>query len=166
MRKLVCDASVLIDLDAGGLTQAFFRLPYRFHVPIALYLAELSVRHSRLLQYGLRPDHLGDDVIREAAAQHGKHRGIDGNDSLVLALAKRKACPLLTGDRRLRAAAVREGVPVHGTLWVVERLLEAGLISSEQAGTAFERMKAAGSRLPWDRARASCRRATAARRGV
>lgn len=157
MRKLVCDASVLIDLDAGGLTRAFFQLPYRFHIPADLYLAELSERHSRLLQYGLQQDHLDDDAVREAEAQHEKHGGIDDHDSFALVLAKREGCLLLTGDRRLRAAAEREKVSVHGTLWVVRRLLEAGLISSAQAETAFERMKAAGSRLPWDRARALCR---------
>ena len=73
-----------------------------------------------------------------------------------MALAKREGYPLLIGDRRLRAAAEREGVPVHGTLWVAARLLEAGLVLPEPAWTAFERMKANGRRLPWDRARALC----------
>ena len=68
-----------------------------------------------------------------------RHGGIDDRGSYALALAKREGCSLLIGDRRLRAAAEREGVPVRGTLWVAARLLEAGLLLPERAWAAFER---------------------------
>ncbi len=156
VRDVVCDANVLIDLEDGGLREAAFRLPVRFHVPVDLYIDELQERHANLRQE-LRLEELDAGIMENADALFRRYWRINEHDSRALALARSRAWPLLTGDRALRGAAAREDVRVHGTLWVVEQLLETGLISSEQARAAFERMKAAGSRLPWDRARALCR---------
>ena len=163
-RDVVCDANVLIDLEAGRLLDAFFRLPLRFHVPADLYRSDLEQRHPQL-RHRLSLDVPDADAMRDVARLSWRHKKIDTSDSFALELARRNAWLLLTGDRALRAAAELEKVSVHGTLWVVERLLESGAVSPEQAEAAFERMKASG-RLPWDRARALCRRAAAARRGV
>ena len=57
---------------------------------------------------------------------------------------------MITGDRRLRKAAKNEGLDIRGTVWIVKRLLEEKLITVARADDAFERMKQAGSRLPWD----------------
>ena len=156
VHDVVCDANVLIDLEDGGLWAAAFRLPLRFHVPVDLYINELRERHARLRQE-LRLEELDAGAMEDADALFQRYRGINEHDSYALALARSRAWLLLTGDRALRDAAAREDVRVHGTLWVVERLLASGLISPAQARTAFARMKASGSRLPWDRARALCR---------
>ena len=153
---VVCDANVLIDLETGGLRPAAFRLPFRFHVPVDLYLDELEERHAGLRQE-LRLEELDAGAMEDAGVLFRRYRGINEHDSYALALARSRAWLLLTGDRALRAAAEREGVPVRGTLWVAARLLEAGLVLPERAWAAFERMKANGRRLPWDRARALCR---------
>jgi predicted nucleic acid-binding protein len=55
----------------------------------------------------------------------------------------------LTGDAALRQAARDHGVEVHGTLWIVEQLVRAGILSAVRARTAFDAMREAGSRLPW-----------------
>ena len=159
MRELFCDANVLIDLEDGGLLEVFFRLPFRFRIPVDLYIDELREQHARLRQQReLKLEELDAGTLEVAGRLFRRYGGINEHDSFALALAKRGAGILLTGDRRLRAAAEREKVSVHGTLWIVEQLLEFGLVSPEQAWTAFERMKAAGRRLPWDRARALCQR--------
>lgn len=155
-RDVVCDANVLIDLEVGGLLKVFFGLPLRFHVPAYLYLSDLAQRHPQF-RHQLNLDVPDASAMRDVTSLSWRYRKIDTSDSFALELARRNAWLLLTGDRSLRAAAEREKVSVHGTLWVVEQLLEAGLASPEQAWTAFERMKAAGRRLPWDRARALCR---------
>ena len=63
--------------------------------------------------------------------------------------AKQEKCPLLTGDKALRSAAAKEGVLVQGTIWIVEQLIHQEIISIDQAREAYEKMKQAGSRLPW-----------------
>jgi hypothetical protein len=42
----------------------------------------------------------------------------------ALLLAKINSCALITGDDALRKAAKEEGVPVHGLLWILDRLVE------------------------------------------
>jgi hypothetical protein len=56
---------------------------------------------------------------------------------------------LLSGDRSLRVAAETEGVEIHGTLWLMERLLEARIAPIERVVIAYDAMKRDGSRLPW-----------------
>lgn len=46
-----------------------------------------------------------------------------------------------------------EGIPVHGTIWLVERMLDEKLLDITQARAAFDRMRERGRRLPWDAAR-------------
>ena len=70
-------------------------------------------------------------------------------DHSALALAMQEKCPLLTGDKDLRVAAKSEGVEVHGTVWIIEELLNHKLIKQVQAKGSFDSMKAKGSRLPW-----------------
>jgi predicted nucleic acid-binding protein len=68
-------------------------------------------------------------------------------------LAKQEDCSLLTGDKSLRKAAEQEKVSVHGTIWLVEKLVRDGKISIAAAKAAYEQMKDAGSRIPWKRAK-------------
>lgn len=156
-RDVVCDANVLIDLEVGSLLKVFFGLPLRFHVPAYLYLSDLAQRHPQF-RHQLNLDIPDASAMRDVTSLSRRYEKIDTSDSFALELARRNAWLLLTGDRALRAAAEREKVSVHGTLWAVERLLESGPVSPEQAEAAFERMKASGRRLPWDRARVLCQR--------
>lgn len=57
---------------------------------------------------------------------------------------------LLTGDARLRIASEREGIEVFGTLWLVGQMVEARVIVVRQAVAAYEKMRAAGRRRPWE----------------
>ena len=65
-------------------------------------------------------------------------------DLFALALAHQEHCPLMTGDRYLREAAEHEAVEVRGTLWLMERLIEEGILTVARAEVAYEQMKATG----------------------
>lgn len=71
------------------------------------------------------------------------------NDYLALALAKQEGCPLLTGDQDLKAAAQAEDVPVNGTVWLLQMMVENHLLSVDEAITALTLMKESKRRLPW-----------------
>jgi predicted nucleic acid-binding protein len=85
-----------------------------------------------------------DEVIRLRTL----HRKTSLPDLFALAMAKRRGAVLLSGDRDLRVAAEREGVSVHGTLWVLDGM-ELGL-SPALLRAALEAMVKAGARLPAD----------------
>ncbi|WP_157496674.1 hypothetical protein [Hahella ganghwensis] len=82
-----------------------------------------------------------------------KYAGPSTNDVFALLLAQQEDCPLLSGDRDLRAAAESELVEVRGTLWLVEELVKHELIDTRQAHEAYNKMEAVGRRLPLEKAR-------------
>lgn len=151
-RLLISDANVIIDMDVGGLLRPMFRLNVTFAVPNTLYEEELSAYHPELPRLGLRSLELLEDTVAYAdnLVQKYQPTGVSINDLLALALARQEKCPLLTGDGRLRAAGERESVEVHGTIWLVGQMVETRVIVSRQVEAAYQKMRQAGRRLPWE----------------
>ena len=145
---LISDASVLIDIECGGLTSAMFSLSWQFVVPDILFFQELAGQHGHLLQFGLISKAMNGELIGEAYHLRQKYIKTSVNDLLALTLAKHEYCPLLTSDKALREVAKKLSVEVHGTLWLVEQMLKSRKITIEIARVAFQRMKSSGSRLP------------------
>ncbi len=154
---LISDANILIDMADGGLLQEMFRLKETFAVPDVLYEEELATCHPELPSLGLVTMALEGEGVIEAFRLSSSSAGRAApsqNDLFALMLAKQEGCPLLTGDRRLRELAVKEHkeVELRGTLWLVEQMVTEQLISVDEARTAYQKMKEAGSRLPWKEA--------------
>lgn len=149
MQLLISDAHILIDLEEGELLAQLFALPYRFTVPDILYFEELEAQHAHLCGMGLELAELSPATLLYAMALIGRVRGPSRNDCFALALARQEGCPLLSGDQALREVAVLEAVEVRGTLWVVEELVRAGVITVDTAHAAYDRMQANARRLPW-----------------
>lgn len=150
MRLVVTDTSVFIDMEAGGLLEDMFRHgTIEFAVPDILYMEELAERHARLPGLGLQILTLSGEAIGDAEMLRQRYKKPSQNDLFALALAREQECSLLSGDADLRAAAEAEGVDIHGTIWLMEHLLNEQIITSARATAAYELMKADGSRLPW-----------------
>jgi predicted nucleic acid-binding protein len=149
MLLLISDANIFIDVEAGNLTPVIFKLPYEFAVPDILFELELQKHHEHLLDAGLKVISLDATALRMMESLLRKHPRASIMDHAALSLAMQEHCPLLTGDRDLRIAAQQEGVEVHGTIWVMEKLLEQKLILQQQARTSFASMRVKNSRLPW-----------------
>ncbi len=152
MQVLISDANVLIDIDAGGLLELMFQLPYEFQVSDMLFVDELEAHHPSLPSLGLKLAELDGPHMIMALELVTRYADPSRYDCFSLALAKQKACPLLTGDKALRNAASKEGVVVKGTIWIVNELVTNNLLTKDGANSAYQRMKSAGSRLPWERA--------------
>ena len=147
---LISDTNVLIDMEVGGLLGVMFRLDLAFAVPDILFEEELKSRHPRLPGLGLGVLELTAEMIYDAMTLivHG-YRRTSRNDLLVLVLARRKGCPVLTGDAALRLACNEQGIDVHGTIWLVEQMLNGKLVDPKTAAEAYRAMREGGSRLPW-----------------
>lgn len=150
-RLLISDANILIDICAGGLLDELFQLNYVFGLPDVLFEYELQEQYPDLPKKGLQILTLASDAVNDLSDLQARHRktGVSIYDCMALALARQEQCPLLTGDGALRQVSIAEGMEVKGTLWLVEQMLESGLIDVEQASQAYQAMKADGSRLPW-----------------
>ncbi|NPV81898.1 MAG: hypothetical protein HPY52_16830 [Firmicutes bacterium] len=86
---------------------------------------------------GLRNFELPGSQVLKVLELASKYRGPSRADLFALALAIALPGVLLISDKRLREAAENEGVPVHGTLWLLD----------EEAKTISDRFKV-GSTLP------------------
>lgn len=144
MQLLISDTNIIIDMQAGHLIEVMFRLPETFAVPNILYEEELMEHHPELPGYGLRVLEINAHYMRESFRLRGLYNKPSQNDLFALVLAKQERCPLLTGDRNLRAVAEREEVTVRGTLWLIERLVQERKITISGAEQAYERMKQEG----------------------
>ena len=149
MAILVSDANIFIDMDVGDLIRPMFRLNETFATPDVLYQEELAQHHAELPGLGLRIERLSSAGIIEVERLSTTYREPSTNDLFALALAKERRWPLLSGDRRLRDAALAENVVIYGTLWIVEQMVETKTISFARAQTGFDLMKDGGRRLPW-----------------
>ncbi len=145
---LISDACVLIDIVRGELKSPMFSLPYQFVVPDILFSEELEGQHSDLLKIGLRKRTINGALIEKAYQARQHFPRLSTNDLLALILAQHENCPLLTGDRALRSTAEKWKIEVHGTIWLVEKMIFHKRISKEVAQRAFDLMLKSGSRLP------------------
>ena len=151
MKLLISDANILIDMEVGEILGEMFRLEYDFAVPDVIFDQELNNK-AKYIDLGLNKLELTAQSIAEVVRIKNDITGssVSTNDVFALSLAKQEGCKLLTGDMALRRLSESEGVQVHGTIWVVEKMLQSGMIAIEQAETAYELMREDGSRLPWD----------------
>jgi predicted nucleic acid-binding protein len=146
---LISDANILIDFECGGAVEVLFRFGRVIGVPDVLFEQELRARHTHLLALGLRSMVVEPAAVARAVALARVYRRPSRIDLLALALAEFQRCPLITGDRHLRAAAEAEQVEVHGTLWVMAQVVAAGSATPAHARVAYAAMRDQGRRLPW-----------------
>jgi predicted nucleic acid-binding protein len=144
----VTDTNVWIDLDTAGLTDLVFRLPFSLQAPDVI-VAELErPEGATLVGRGLQVRELTGSQVMEVARLASRYLRPSRSDLFALVLARSQGATLLTGDRHLRSAAESEGVKVHGTLWLIDRMVESDLLERREAIVKLLLMVQAGRRLP------------------
>lgn len=133
---VVNDASCLIDLRKGRLLHLMLELSHRFVVP-------LPIKHSELLDFseqewlllndkGLEVFDLPSSRVAESFEVKAAFPRLSANDCFCVVTTR---CfddgMLLTGDALLRRVASEEGLEVHGVLWIIDELIEAGVCDKE-----------------------------------
>lgn len=145
---LVSDTTLWVDLRHGQVLRQAFLLPYAWVAP-DLVVAELQEPPaSELAQLGLRSCELSGAQVSQIVELASAYRAVSTADLAALVLAQAKRAVLVTGDKHLRRAAQCEGVPVHGTLWVLDEMVRLATVAAPAAALALEAMLRAGSRLP------------------
>ena len=113
-------------------------------------LFELRLPYSWSLQgQGLVEASLSDAGVLKVEELVKKYPKNPGRlDLFALVLAMQESAVLLTGDGALRKAASNEGVEHHGTLWLLDAMVDEGAISGAKGCQSLELMLNAGRRLP------------------
>ncbi len=157
-RRCVTDSSIWIDLHAAELTTHAFCLPLKLSAP-DLVIGELRSPDGReLIAKGLHVEELSGELLEQVVELAAGFGRVSRTDLSALVVALDQQAILLTGDKALRSAAEARGVEVHGTLWVLDSMVERGIIDGRQAVRAGQQMVRTGSRFPEDELRRRVRR--------
>ena len=129
------DTNVWIDFYTIGAVHLPFKLSCTYlmwDVAIADEVRSPEGLREELVSDGLVPAKISEDEFWLADSYTDRYAGISVYDAAALAIAKSRGIALMTGDRRLRHAAADEGVEVTGTIGVLDRLRDEGIVGLKE----------------------------------
>ena len=135
MKYISSDTNVWIDFMTINRIALPFRLPYKYIMNQDAIEDELLSPpdfKSQLLDAGLISTELTDEEFFLAEDYGLRYHKLSTHDRIALSIAKCRGITLLTGDLPLRNAAKAEGVPVIGTIGILDQLHEQSLISTAE----------------------------------
>ena len=145
MKVLVSDSSILIEFSKRQLLDRMFELEFQFAVPDLLFYEELidlgPYSRKDLLAFGLSVESLDAEGVELAIAYQSARPALSLVDSFALALAGQQGWHLLTEDRTMRSVAELEGIIHRDAMWIIDNMVDAGVLSASQVLTALEQMR-------------------------
>lgn len=153
MRNISSDTNIWLDFDCIGRLGYPFKLPFMYVMEHSAFLELKSpegIKNS-LLELGLVITELNKEEIYSALLMSLNNKCVSHEDCCVLTLAKSRNYILLTGDNALCKLALKEGIPVIGTLGIFDMLLKFGLINKAEYTRIMQELLNAcnkGRRLP------------------
>ena len=149
-RVYISDSNIWIDFRFAGLLDVLFGLPF-VCASTDFVLAELHDPSStELLERGLVVEPLSESSVLQLFALMAEHNNSSLADVSCYLVAREQGYPLLTGDGRLRKKASKEGIEVHGALWLLDQLIAHEMITPLRAADGLRLMRANNARLPRD----------------
>lgn len=147
------DANILIDFCDIGLIDALALLGLTMWTSdFVISEIQLPEQRNQVLQF-VEAGHL--TVATFSATQIGKIAQKQASisalslaDCSVLFLAEQQQSILLTGDRLLRIEAEKGNIEVHGSLWILDRMVSLEAIDLQVACKALVELLARNPRLP------------------
>jgi predicted nucleic acid-binding protein len=153
MLLTISDASVLVDMTDTNLLGPLTRLPYRFVVPdfvakeitrdVQRELVDRLVGAKKLTVLTA-----SEEDLRLIEALLKDHPALSYADCSVVILAERNKALILTNDSRMRKVSERRHLICHGTLWIIEQLVQETIVTAQQAKRALHLLLEANPRLP------------------
>jgi predicted nucleic acid-binding protein len=124
------------------------RLPLELIAPDVV-IEELHTPDGKdLVDLGLRVLELSGQQVLMVLDLAERYARPSRQDLFALVLARETKAVLLTGDGSLREAAEREGVQVHGTIWLLDLMVDHEIINRQERAASLKHMIESGSRLP------------------
>jgi predicted nucleic acid-binding protein len=144
MKVVVQDASVLIDLAAADLLEAWFSLDIET-LTSSFVWREVNRRSQKAKLRAFARDqriqvvNMGTEVLSEIVRlKMDLPAKLSLNDASVLHLAVERTAVLLTGDRNLRTAAESRAVTVYGLPALMDYMVQEEALSASNAITKLE----------------------------
>lgn len=153
MKLIITDTNIFFDIISIGALPEFFSLDYEICTTVFVIEEIMRSDQREVIEVFIRAKeinviHFTADEI-EKIHEFPTEKNFKGiTDKSVLWKSLQLDCPLLTGDRKLRIEAEKKGVEVHGSIWVITSLFNAGLIKKEKCVQLLESLKKVNSSLP------------------
>jgi len=149
----VKDANILIDCAEIGMLKEVFQLPFQFKTTDLLWEEVNDGEQKRALEAFVKEKQLelvelSIEEISYLQEMEQNFAGLSIQDCSAMYLAKKDKGILLTGDGKLRKTSTQGGIEVHGMLWLLREVFEAGFLDKEQALEKAKALKSSNMRLP------------------
>jgi len=141
-RKSCCiDTNILFDFVAGEIFDRLFCLPFDFRTSdIVAYEISGSYSERQLKQQGLEILTLDDSEVLEILALKKEHIGLSVEDVSVYFLSRKHGTMILSNDGPLRELADASRIEYHGTLWLLEVMIQKEILQPHEAASALRSM--------------------------
>lgn len=152
MKVAVTDANIFIDLIFLDLIDHLFKLDVELYTTHEV-VEELNESQQKIVRHYQSSNRLGVLITEEIEliTQLPKHIPINKlsfADLTVFHFAMKMNTGILTGDSLLRKISEKQGLDVHGIIWVFDKMIELELISTINAASKLESLLNFNKRLP------------------
>jgi rRNA-processing protein FCF1 len=153
MKIIITDSSVFFDIIKIQALPEFFALDFEICTTDFVINEILESEQKEQIEMFIRSHQLtvfvlSANEIEEIENFKTKRFFKTLIDRTVLWKAKQLKCPLLTGDAKLRNESIDQGISVHGSLWVIQMMVEQKVIKTESSVVLLEKLKSVNDRLP------------------
>lgn len=151
---IISDTNIFVDLCNIGLLDSFFLLDEDFrttkHIMMEIVQSEQQEKifpytaNGKLL---VKSFDLPELILLSEYKSECSSR-LSESDVSVIFYGKQTGGVIMTGDNRLRKKAESEGLEVHGILYIILRLFQSSIITSETANYALTKLTETNPWLP------------------
>jgi hypothetical protein len=141
-RRTCCiDANILFDFVAGNIFDSLFLLPFDFRTSdiVAIEISK-SYSEQHLGSLGLRILALNEAETLEILELKRGRSGLSVEDVSVFYLSRKHGTMILSNDGLLREMADASRIEYHGTLWLLEEMIQSGILQHPEAASALRSM--------------------------
>jgi predicted nucleic acid-binding protein len=146
------DANILIDLVKTGLFDYCLALDYQFTttdiVLDELYDEQIALIQPHILSGKFTIIEISEEELVEIQLMSLENTKLSEQDWSAYYYAQKKTAILLTGDKRLRTIAESDGLTVCGIFWVLDQLVDTGILTKSDACNFLNDLLTNNKRLP------------------
>ena len=153
MKIIITDTNVLFDVIKIGALPEFFSLDYEICTTVFVIqeilpspqkeMVETFIRAKKLTVFGFSEEEV-EEITNLNTGRNLKRF----TDKSLIWKSLHLNCPILTGDKKMREVGEKMGLEVHGSIWIIDELMDKNLISNDKAVTLLEQLLLANSWLP------------------
>lgn len=155
MKLIITDTNVFFDIISIDILPEFFALDFEICTTDFVVKEVLESTQKEQIESFIRANRLNVFKLTEDEVEEIRKfpttrffKGI--TDKTVLWKSYSLKCLLLTGDKKLRNEAEGLGIEVHGSFWVITKLIEELIITKGKGVELLNKLKLLNANLPHD----------------